>query len=99
MRITKPDEVYFRDYKSRVSLEKNFSVKSFLGNFSISNKSRRKKLIISRFSVLINEKLIELTLRRIDKNGSFSLLMGNQLTPLLIKKSEEIYFYTRVIKK
>ena len=93
-------EVKFEFIKSisRVSLEKKFSVKNFLDKFSISKKNwtKVKRLIIDRFSVFINEKLSESTFELIDKNGSSSSIMMIQLTPLLIKKSDEIYFYEQI---
>jgi hypothetical protein len=94
-------EVKFEFLKSmsRVSLEKKFSVKSLLDRFSISNKNRTKikGLIIDGFSVLIDDKMIESNFYLIDKNGSSSLIIMNELTPLLIGKSDEIYFYEKMV--
>jgi len=78
---------------TRICLKKIFS-----NNFSVSNKNttKIKKLIIFQFLLLIDEKLITLDFQLINKNKSSLLIIKNKLTPLLIKKNDEIYFYEKI---
>ena len=81
---------------STSSLEKKFCVQDFLNQLSVSNQKQTqvKQIIIKLFDELKNVKLIEPQFKIIDKNGSST--KTTKLTPLLITKSKEIYFYEAV---
>ena len=75
------------------SLEKKFDVEDFFNQFSIPNQKRTevKKRIIELFDELKNHKLIDTQFRIVQKNGLSTTV--KQLTPLLLTKSQNIFFH------
>ena len=75
-------------------LEKKFAIESFLKKFSVSNnkKTEIKRLIIELFKILEKNKLIENELKLVYKTGKNKTIIGKELTPLMITKSEYISF-------
>jgi hypothetical protein len=81
---------------STVDLEKKFPVKSFLNQFSVSNKERKKikKQLIDLFSELEDFGFIENEIRLTSKNGSN--LKVEDLTAIMLSKSESISFWEKL---
>ena len=73
------------------SLEKKFPVENFINQFRKNNRTQIKKLIINLLDELKNSKLIESRFNIVLKKGSPKRV--ENLTPLLITQSKDIYFY------
>jgi hypothetical protein len=88
-------KLQFIESFSTVGLEKRFSLESFLNQFSVSNKKVKKikKQLIDLFSVLKDSGLIENEVRLTYKKGSN--LKVEDLTPIMISKSESISFWEK----
>ena len=76
---------------STSSLQKQFHVQEFLGQFNLSNKKQTeiKRLIIKSLQELVEKRIVKSFFKTTQKNGS--LIVQNNLTSKLITKSKVIY--------
>jgi len=86
--INLPEAIFDLNYLRPLQLDEGYSVTQFLRT---SQEEIRKKRIIELFDQLKNHKLIDTQFRIVQKNGLSTTV--KQLTPLLLTKSKNIFFY------
>jgi hypothetical protein len=76
---------------STSSLQKEFHVQEFLGQFNLSNKKQTeiKRLLLKSLQELVEKRIVKSVFKITQKDGS--LLVQTNLTSKLITKSKVIY--------